>query len=112
VRSSLVRIAEDESAHAALAWKVVQWLLREHPHLAAIARIEIERGLADGSAVATESRPGVCADAASAHGVLDAAAVARVHRSAADEVIRPCAEALLGSRETGRSFRSASIATC
>ena len=34
----LVRIARDETRHAALAWKTVQWILEEHPELRPAAR--------------------------------------------------------------------------
>jgi hypothetical protein len=92
VKAALEGIARDEGRHAALAWRVVRWLLAEHPELEQVARDEFRRA----------SRPNVVAgfsDAAGlAHGMLDGATLARVHRAASDEVISPCAEALFEVR--------------
>ena len=37
LRALLDRIAQDETRHAALAWRVVQWLLQRHPELRGLA---------------------------------------------------------------------------
>jgi hypothetical protein len=91
VKAVLEAIAVDEGRHAALAWRVVRWLLAENPELELVARDEFRRA----------GRPAVSgfADAAGlAHGMLDAVTLARVHRTACDEVIAPCADALLEVR--------------
>jgi hypothetical protein len=92
VKAALEGIARDEGRHAALAWRVVRWLLAEHPELDEVARDEFRRA----------SRPSVTAgfsdSAGLAYGMLDASTLARVHRAASDEVILPCAEALLEIR--------------
>lgn len=89
VKAALDGIAADESRHAALAWRVVRWLLAEHPELEEVARDEF-RGARRPSIVAGSP------DAAGlAHGMLDPATLARLHRVASDEVISPCAAALL-----------------
>jgi len=92
VQGLLQRIADDESAHAALAWRVVQWILGEHPELAFAARAELARVEASPPA----SEPSDDADAR-AHGLLDAPTLARVHDSALRDVILPCASAMFAS---------------
>jgi hypothetical protein len=89
VRAVLEGIAVDEGRHAALAWRVVRWLLSEHPELGPIAREEFRR--ADRFAVSA----GFSDAAGLRHGMLDGVTLARVHRTARDEVILPCADALL-----------------
>ena len=88
VKSALEGIAVDEGRHAALAWRVVRWLLAEHPGLEPVALEEFRR------AGHHSASPGSSDRAALAHGMLDAVTLARVHRAAIDEVILPCAEAL------------------
>jgi hypothetical protein len=91
VKSALERIAADESEHAALAWRVVRWILDEHPELASVARAEFARG--PSPAPVTHSEPGPAL--LLAHGLLDAAALGRIHACAEQDVIAPCARALL-----------------
>jgi hypothetical protein len=92
VRELLQRIADDESAHSALAWRVVQWILAEHPELTPIAQAEL--ACVDASPPAGEPSDDA---AARAHGLLDALTLARVHRSAVRDVILPCASALFAA---------------
>jgi hypothetical protein len=92
VKRVLERIASDESTHADLAWRVVKWILGEHPELAPIAKAEFER--ASSAAPVASSVPD---RALVAHGFLDTGALGRVHISADREVIAPCASALLAA---------------
>lgn len=92
VKAALESISADEASHAAIAWRVVQWILREHPRLVPVARDELARA-ADVHEVA--SRAGSEDHEAASHGLLNDEALARVHRSAAREVILPCAHELL-----------------
>jgi hypothetical protein len=39
-------IADDESRHAALAWRTLKWILAEHPHLVTLAQTQFEATLA------------------------------------------------------------------
>jgi hypothetical protein len=94
VKRALERIAADESGHAALAWRVVKWILGEHPELASVAQAEFAR--AASPAPVAFSGPGRAL--LLAHGLLDAGTLGRVHASAEREVIAPCAQALLNAR--------------
>ena len=91
VKAMLEGIARDESAHAALSWRVVQWLLAEHPELTPLAEAELRRAHAPSLPVETGARSAL----ARAHGLLDDAELASVHQAAVREVIAPCARALL-----------------
>ena len=90
VRRVLAVIARDEARHAALAWRFVAWALHEHPELREPALATFDRAP---TAAATAADP----DAASlrAHGIVppdDARTLAAI---AFDDVVRPCADALL-----------------
>jgi hypothetical protein len=94
VKRALERIAADESGHAALAWRVVKWILGEHPELASVAEAEFAR-------VASPAPVVLCGPGRApllAHGLLDTGTLGRIHASAAREVIAPCAQALLNAR--------------
>lgn len=93
VKAALEAIAADESAHAALAWRVVQWLLVERPELHAVAREEFDRAPVEG--VAMEDT--VLLGGAANHGILDGTELARVRTDALRDVVLPCARALLES---------------
>lgn len=92
VKRVLGGIAADESAHAALAWRVVKWILAEHPELAPVARAEFAH-LSSAAPVAFSRLDGVVL----AHGLLDPGTLGRIHVSAEREVIAPCVRALLAA---------------
>lgn len=93
VKRALERIASDESTHAALAWRVVKWILGEHPELASIAEAELARAASRAPVVFSKPDPALLA-----HGLLDAGTIGRVHASAERDVIAPCARALFDER--------------
>jgi len=96
VQRALDRIGPDELRHAELAWKFVDWALREKPELTrALLREELHTLSAELARTASTG-PTHGADPESlAHGVLPEPERARVRRSALSEVVLPCAEALL-----------------
>jgi hypothetical protein len=107
VRAVLDRIAEDEERHAELAFRTVAWALRA-------GGPDVGRGLAEAMASlraelagALEAGPPVEVERdLSAHGVLGVEARRIVRRRALEEVVLPCAEALLASAGSGRSERA------
>jgi hypothetical protein len=89
IRDLLLRIAEDEARHAALAWKTAKWILDQHPALHGLA--------AEVLADATGADSGSIAGAPVGWGAQTSDAVAAVHAAAWRSVIRPCADELLRS---------------
>lgn len=88
VKALLLRIADEEARHAALAWKTARWLLETRPGLRAVAEAalatpppEVSRALGD---------------APHGWGALDPDTVAAVHAATWRAVVQPCADALLG----------------
>ena len=88
VRAVLDRIVEDETRHAALAWRTLRWLVDQDPSL----RDVVSEELAAARPPATD-HPGV-----PSHGRLDGATLSAVSADALERVVRPCAEALLSPR--------------
>jgi hypothetical protein len=88
VRSALEQIAADEERHAALAWKVVKWMVEERPALRAVAEGVFAQATAQRASV-----PGR-GEGAPALGVLSGDELARVHADALDNVVIPCANRL------------------
>lgn len=93
VKHALERIAADESGHAALAWRVVKWILRERPELASVAQAEFARLTSSAPVAFSEPDRALLL----AHGLLDSGTLRRIQASAEREVIAPCAQALLGA---------------
>ena len=90
IRAVLARVAEDESRHAALAWRTARWLLLAHPELSdELQRVEMPRVSPD-----PEGLPSVAVR--NAHGVLSAEQRSRVLAETEALVIRPALQALLG----------------
>jgi hypothetical protein len=91
--ASLRRISEDESRHAALAWRFVQWALVREPGLALQVASAFER--------AVEAKPKLeMLDAHErellrAHGCLPLDERRQLERDGLRRLIRPCVEALL-----------------
>lgn len=96
-RAVLARIAEDESRHAALAWRTVRWLLEAHPELHAeldaLTLPEVGADAPDAPALAVRN----------AHGLLGCEQRAAVLEETYAAVIGPALRAL--SRVTGVSPR-------
>jgi hypothetical protein len=97
LRDTLLRIAEDETRHAALAWKTVRWILQGHPDLRATLIEAWAAVRAD-----WDSRLARLADQPStpeldAHGVLDGPGRAKLGAQVLAQVIDPCLSALIES---------------
>jgi hypothetical protein len=107
VRTVLARITQDESRHAELAWRFVQWVLESGPEeLRAPAARELVEVVAEEtkkrSLVASES--GTRIDYLARHGVLDGGAKGEISRQVLTEIIAPCAAAL--AQSAGNPMRS------
>ena len=98
LEAALHRIAEDESRHAALAWRFVKWALAESAagmEDVLFAALETERE----RLVTGEPLPrGVSDELARAHGLSSFAERARLRREALDEIVTPCLAALCPPR--------------
>jgi hypothetical protein len=100
VRAALSRIAQDEAAHAELAYRFVAWALSVG---GAPVQAAVERAFAEASAPMVrgeELEAGMDAAELRRHGRLPPAERARLHRAALCEVIAPCARSLLSSGRT------------
>ncbi|MCB9701319.1 MAG: ferritin-like domain-containing protein [Myxococcales bacterium] len=96
-RGVLAAIADDESRHAALAWRIVRWAIEVG---GATVRGAVAEALAGAIARPPRARaalPGVEIAAWEAHGRLSEANEAAAIRGTLREVIEPCARALLGA---------------
>ena len=92
VRAAFEQIAADEERHAALAWKVVSWMIEERPELRSVAEGVFAQAVSR-RATSLGRRAG-----APALGVLSGEALARVHADALDNVVIPCARGLFAPR--------------
>jgi hypothetical protein len=102
VKRALETIAEDESRHAELAWRTVAWAMERGGEevRAAVAAVFAQAEL---YLPAPSPSPEVPADVLAAHGRLAAAAIPAACVRTLNEVIRPCAEALLRRSPPSRS---------
>lgn len=92
VRSALLRIAADEKRHAELAFRFVRWVVTKEPGLLAHVKAAFA-AYADrdsSSTEVTETTPRLLA-----HGLLSSAQKRAVRRAALEDVVVPCARALL-----------------
>jgi hypothetical protein len=99
VRASLRRIADDETRHAALAWRTVQWALDVGGDLVARA---VQRAFAEALAAplpVPQTVADVDDEAMRAHGRLPAHEQLEVARAVRTQIVAPCAEALLTSTD-------------
>jgi hypothetical protein len=91
VATALRRIAEDESRHAALAWRTLAWMIGRFDGVAG--------AIAHSIAQTREPRTtGHATDELAAHGVLGAAAQRDILTTGWSEVVLPATEALLEGR--------------
>ena len=96
-RAVLAHIAEDESRHAALAWRTARWLLQAHPELAdELHAVAMPTVSADPTGVPSQA-------VRNAHGVLTAAQRAAVLAETEALVIGPALRALGGAAPAARS---------
>ena len=95
LRQVLEIIAEDETRHAALAWKTIRWLLEQNPEL----RAELASLWASVETDWEDRLTRLAAEAAGPdlepHGILDGPGRARLGASVMAQVIEPCLRALL-----------------
>ncbi len=107
VVSTLARIADDEAAHAELAWAFVAWAISRGGDdvVRAVARA-FEASLA--APLPPSERFEGDPVLAHAHGRLTPVEQAQVRRRALLEVVRPCAAALLGGKVAFRPTAAAS----
>jgi hypothetical protein len=100
-RSTLARIAEDETRHSELAWRFVAWALETGP-----ASLRERARAAFAEAAQADAAPVIATplDAHLArHGLIAPALRAELRRRVLRDVIEPCARALLGSSRAPRS---------
>lgn len=97
VRATLAQIAEDESRHAALAWRTLAWALEQggEPVRAMLRRAGRDVGAAPASVPALPDR--IDTLAWSAHGRLDAISMAEASRDATRDIIVPMLDRLLAT---------------
>jgi len=94
VRAALLTIAADEMRHAELAWRFARWALeRGGPALA--ERIRCELAVAEPGPESAAAQQGEETPALRAHGLRSEHAIRVLRTQVFQEVIRPCAEALL-----------------
>ena len=101
VRAALTMIAEDEAAHAELAWRAVAWALAQGVpavhHAVAAAFAAATQGLP------AAAREGASSAALAAHGRLDPAALHATLARSLDDVVGLCARSLLGGLKAPRA---------
>lgn len=96
VRAALERIARDEEQHAMLAYRFVRWAIEVGgDDVRRAARTAFEHAASAARAAPIEAVGPVDALAWAEHGRLDGAELASAIRAALDDVIAPCAAALL-----------------
>jgi hypothetical protein len=97
VKSALSRIAQDEQAHAELAFKFLAWALTHaSPEVRSELQREARHALADFEAAA-RARPSDQRreSLASAHGIMGTEALRAIHLGAVREVVAPLLSAIL-----------------
>jgi len=97
VREVLARIASDEERHAALAWRTLAWAVRAGGD-------RVHRAMAEALIRLDEALPPLPERELdlTAHGVLTPDQEQAVRRRAIEEIVVPCARALIESRAAGR----------
>jgi hypothetical protein len=96
VKRALARIADDEERHAALAWRTLAWLARTGG-----APVIAELRAAIAGEAASDPPAGEEGEDLSEHGVLGERALAAIRRAVIDEVVTPCAVALIAAAAEG-----------
>ncbi len=95
LRAALEAVAEEEAAHAALAWATLRWGLSRWPALRPALRAVLERaGPAAAGRGGADAAPGVPAAAQRAVGLLDDGARRAARAAAWAQVVGPAARAL------------------
>lgn len=94
IRDALSTIAEDEGNHALLAWRFVDWMLEQRPHLVPVAEAAFERARMPRETpwalgINELEREGL------RHGYLSEALESTIRIRAYNHVVVPCIKALL-----------------
>ncbi len=104
VRDRLRKVSEDESRHAELAYRVVQWLLQEHPELRHAADALSQRVLGFENPphenANAENGFGVSEHDLLAHGIASQQLSREVRNRMLNTVVGPCLRALLESHSS------------
>lgn len=90
VRAVMAKIAEEEAAHAELAWATLRWAL-------SVGGEVVRRAVADAFASARVSPPSHGTSPVPHHGLLSDAAVEEAVRMAFSQVVQPCADRLVAA---------------
>jgi len=97
VRAALTMIAEDEAAHAELAWRTVAWALSQG--VPAVHRA-VAAAFAEATAGLPAALPGASSAALAAHGRPDPTALRATLARSLNDVVGLCARSMLGDRST------------
>ncbi len=96
VCSVLERLAKDEARHAELAFETVAWAIRKGGHKVEQA-ISAVMGRASWVPDASDTVPALARQLMMAHGRLDPHSIHRLQIHGLQQVVMPCARAMLGS---------------
>ncbi len=107
VKAALATIREDETRHAQLAWRFVEWAIARSPELARIAADEFRALAPEASEPTAPSALSHGEAQVLRHGVLPESLRAEVRRASLRDVVLPCAENLLRRAERQGSERAA-----
>ncbi len=80
------KIAAEESRHAVLAWRALQWFLAQDASLVAVAEKALSEAVSAHLATPVSGREGI-----PGHGLLDAADRRALHEATIEAVVLPCA---------------------
>lgn len=94
IRAVLDGVAADEQRHATLAWRFARWMVGRDASLRSVVAEELARGLQ-----LADAQVDAHAAALHAYGVLADDRMNAVARRVFDDVVLPCAAALLGADE-------------
>ncbi len=106
----LERIAEDESRHAALAWRTVAWMIGERPELRAVAARLFEEAAAEAASKPAAHVVASPQSEAERYGALELSTLASCRAEALTEVVLPCVRSLLLSAPV--SARASAVIAC
>jgi hypothetical protein len=98
VRRALEAIAEDEARHAELAWRTVAWAIEAGGDCVLVAVEAAFEAAVHRLPSPPRRDPSLSADALRAHGRIDGPAVRMLCAQALDDVVLPCARALIEAR--------------
>ena len=101
LKAVFTKIIDDESRHAALAWRTLAWLLEQQPELVELAEQAFEEATA--AVLASEE---ISMPHRPQWGLLGAGQRARLRQEAVAAVVLPCSQAVLGRARGASPTRS------